>query len=153
MQNYPNAIDIQSYLPHRAPMLMVDFILELSAQEVKTVLEIKKDNIFVQENLFSEIGLVENAAQTCSSIVGQSFFLDDNQRVKTDVEVIGFISGIKNLKVFDLAKVGDVIHTNSVLVSRFDTDGYSICTMSSSIFIEEKLIFEAEMNLFIQEKK
>jgi 3-hydroxyacyl-[acyl-carrier-protein] dehydratase len=151
MQQYTNTIAIQNYLPHRAPMLMVDFIFELSHQEVKTVLEIKKDNIFVENDVFAEIGLVENAAQTCSAIVGQSFFLDENQEVKLDVKVIGFISGIKKVKVHDLAKVGDVIQTNSVLVSRFDTDGYSICTMSSETYIEDKLIFEAEMNLFIQE--
>ena len=151
MQHYTNTIAIQDYLPHRTPMLMVDFILELSHQEVKTVLEIKKDNIFVENNIFAEIGLVENAAQTCSAIVGQSFFLDENQEVKNDVKVIGFISGIKKVKVHDLAKVGDVIQTNSFLVSRFDSDGYCICAMSSETYIEDKLIFEAEMNLFIQE--
>lgn len=151
MQQYTNTIAIQDYLPHRAPMLMVDFIFELSHQEVKTVLEIKTDNIFVENGVFAEIGLVENAAQTCSAIVGQSFFLDENQEVKEGVKVIGFISGIKKVKVHDLAKVGDVIQTNSVLVSRFDTDSYSICTMSSETYIEDKLIFEAEMNLFIQE--
>lgn len=151
MQDYNNKIAIQDYLPHRAPMLMVDFIFELSHQEVKTVLEIKKDNIFVENDGFAEIGLVENAAQTCSAIVGQSFFLDENQEVKNDVKVIGFISGIKKVKVHDLAKVGDVIQTNSVLVSRFDTDGYCICTMSSETYVGDKLIFEAEMNLFIQE--
>ncbi|RAR71522.1 ABC transporter permease [Flavobacterium aciduliphilum] len=151
MQHNTNTISIQDYLPHRAPMLMVDLILELSHQEVKTILDIKKDNVFVENDVFAEIGLVENAAQTCSAIVGQSFFLDDNQEIKQDIKVIGFISGIKKVKVYDLAKVGDVIQTNSVLVSRFDNDSYSICTMSTETYVEDKLIFEAEMNLFIQE--
>ena len=151
MKQYINTIAIQDYLPHRAPMLMVDLILELSNQKVKTVLEVRKDNIFVENNVFAEIGLVENAAQTCSSIVGQSFFLDENQKVKEGVKVIGFISGIKKVKIYNLAKVGDEILTNSVLVSRFDSDGYSICTMSTETYVDNKLIFEAEMNLFIQE--
>lgn len=151
MQQYNNTIAIQDYLPHRAPMLMVDLILELSNQEVKTILEIKEDNIFVENNVFAEIGLVENAAQTCSAIVGQSFFLDENQKVKEGVKVIGFISGMKKVKVYDLAKVGDVLHTNSTLISRFDSEGYCICTMNSESFVGDKLIFEAEMNLFIQE--
>ena len=151
MQQFNNTIAIQDYLPHRAPMLMVDLILELSHQEVKTILEVKKENIFVSNTIFAEIGLVENAAQTCSAIVGQSFFLDENQEIKPDVKLIGFISGIKKVIVHDLAKVGDVIQTNSVLVSRFDADGYCICTMSSESYVKDKLIFEAEMNLFIQE--
>lgn len=153
MEKYENIIDIKNFLPHRAPMLMVDFIYELTDTNVKTVFEIKNDNLFVENNVFAEVGLVENAAQTCSAIVGQSFFLDENQDVKEGVEVIGFISGIKKAKVYSLPKLGDAIKTNAVLASRFDADGYSICTMSCLTYNNEVLIFEAEINLFIQEKK
>nr|WP_294935007.1 ABC transporter permease [uncultured Flavobacterium sp.] len=153
MEQYENTIDIKHYLPHRKPMLMVDWILELNTQEVKTVFEIKQENLFVANNVLAEVGLIENAAQTCSSIVGQSFFLDENQEVKEDVEVIGFISGIKKVKVLDLPKVGSTIDTHAILNSRFDTDDYSICTMLCSTFCNEVLLFEAEINLFIQEKR
>ena len=151
MKQYKNTIAIQDFLPHRAPMLMVDVILELSHTSVKTILEIKEDNIFVENDVFSEIGLIENAAQTCSSIVGQSFFLDENNEVKKGVKVIGFISGIKRIVVHGFAKVGDEIFTNSNLISRFDSDGYIICTMNTTTHLGDKLLFEAEMNLFIQE--
>jgi len=153
MQQYENTIDIKHYLPHRAPMLMVDLILELNNQEVKTVFEIKPENLFVENGLFAEVGLIENAAQTCSAIVGQSFFLDENQEVKEDIEVIGFISGIKKVKVLALPQVGTTINTDAILNSRFDTDDYSICTMLCTTFCNEELLFEAEINLFIQEKR
>jgi 3-hydroxyacyl-[acyl-carrier-protein] dehydratase len=153
MTQYNNTIDIKHYLPHREPMLMVDFIYELSNQSVKTVFEIKEGNLFVENGVFAEIGLIENAAQTCSSIVGQSFFLDDNHELKEGVEVIGFISGIKKIKVLGLPKLGETINTSATLASRFDADGYSICTMLCEIHKNEKLLFEAEINLFIQEKK
>jgi 3-hydroxyacyl-[acyl-carrier-protein] dehydratase len=152
MEQPENIIEIQNYLPHRAPMLMVDVIHELSDHAVKTVLEIKAENIFVENKLFAEIGLVENAAQTCSAIVAKSYYVDENNVEKGDVNVIGFISGVKKLKVYDLAKIGDVIQTQAILVSRFDADGYSICTMSCSTFNDENLIFEAEINLFLQEQ-
>lgn len=151
MKQFQNTIDIKNFLPHRAPMLMVDFIFELSEQNVKTVFEIKEDNLFVENNTFAEIGLIENAAQTCSSIVGQSFFLDENYALKENVEVIGFISGIKKAKIYGLAKVGETIQTSAVLSSRFDGEGYCICTMDCKITNDEKLIFEAEINLFIKE--
>lgn len=153
MEQYENTIDIKHYLPHRKPMLMVDWILELNTQEVKTVFEITSENLFVADNVLAEVGLIENAAQTCSAIVGQSFFLDENQEVKEDVEVIGFISGIKKVKVLNLPKIGETIHTHAVLSSRFDTDDYSICTMLCSTSCHDALLFEAEINLFIQEKR
>ena len=153
MQSAENNIEIQNYLPHRKPMLMVDWILEINNEEVKTVFEIKPDNVFVENNFFAEVGLIENAAQTCSSIVGQSFFLEGDYEERSDVEVIGFISGIKRVTVFELPQVGSSIYTNAVLSSRFDTDDYIVCTMTCTTFCEEKKLFEAEINLFIQEKR
>ena len=151
MNNTEEIIQIQNFLPHRAPMLMVDYILNLSDTTVKTVFEIKTDNIFVAEGVFAEAGMVENAAQTCSAIVGQTFFVDENQQVKEDVKVIGFISGIKKVTLFDLPKVGETIVTESVLKSRFDSDNYCICTMECKTFVADKLLLDAELNLFIQE--
>lgn len=148
-----NNIAIQNFLPHRKPMLMVDVILELTKEKVLTVFEINNDNVFVHNGFFQEVGLIENAAQTCSAIVGQSFFLDQNEQVKENVEVIGFISGIKKISIYQLPNVGQTIKTISSLSSRFDTEDYTICTMVCETFRENILLFEAEINLFIQEQK
>lgn len=150
MQPLENLIEIQNYLPHRAPMLMVDHIVEFNENEVITVFEIKNDNLFVQNSFFSEIGLIENAAQTCSSIVAKSYFVDDNHNEKEDVSVVGFISGIKKLQVHSLPHVGNTIQTKASLISRFDADEYKICSMKCTTYFENELLFEAELNLFIQ---
>lgn len=145
------SIDIKDYLPHKAPMLMVDEYVDIDNQHVETIFEIKKDNIFVQNNIFLEAGLIENAAQTCSSIVGQSYFIDENNQEIKDVVVIGFISTIKSIKIHNLPKVGDTLTTKAVLLSKFMTDDYSLCTLSCQTFHKEKLLLEGEINLFLQE--
>lgn len=148
-----SVIHINDFLPHRAPMLMVDFLTEINATSVTSVFKIKEDNVFVENNYFSEVGLIENAAQTCSSIVGQTFFFTSDNEVREDVKLVGFISGIKKATVSMLPKVNQTIKTSATLVSRFDSDQYSICTMKCETFQEEKLLLEAEINLFIQEVK
>lgn len=145
------SIDIKDYLPHQEPMLMVDEYVDIDNQHVETIFEIKKDNIFVQNNIFLEAGLIENAAQTCSSIVGQSYFIDENNQEIKDVVVIGFISTIKSIKIHNLPKVGDVLTTKAVLLSKFITDDYSLCTLSCQTFNKDKLLLEGEINLFLQE--
>jgi predicted hotdog family 3-hydroxylacyl-ACP dehydratase len=145
------AIDIKNYLPHQAPMLMVDKFICIDSQYVETIFEIKNDNIFVQNNIFLEAGLIENAAQTCSSIVAQSYFIDENNQEIKDVVVIGFISTIKSIKIHNLPKVGDSLTTKAVLLSKFITDDYSLCTLSCETFNEDKLLLEGEINLFLQE--
>lgn len=148
-----NPIDIKKYLPHRSPMLMVDLILEMDDEKVKTVFEIKKDNIFLYNDLFTESGLIENMAQTCSSIVAKDYFIDENNNDRTGVNVIGFISGIKTLKIYSLPRVGTNIKTNATLVSKFITDSYSLCTINCKTFCAEEMLLEGEITLFIQESK
>lgn len=147
------SVNINDFLPHRAPMLMVDVLEEITATSVISVFKIKEDNVFVENNYFSEVGLIENAAQTCSSIVGQTFFITEENEIKEDVKLVGFISGIKKASVFMLPKVNDTIKTTATLISRFDTDDYSICTMKCVTSQNENLLLEAEINLFIQEVK
>jgi 3-hydroxymyristoyl/3-hydroxydecanoyl-(acyl carrier protein) dehydratase len=143
-------VDIQNYLPHRTPMLMVDLILEIDANFVETIFLIKEDNIFVDNHVFIEAGLIENTAQTCSSIVGKKYFFDEDGTENENVNVIGFISALKNLKIHSLPKVGDTITTKAALVSKFVGDDYTLCTMSCESLLEDKILLECEINLFIQ---
>jgi 3-hydroxymyristoyl/3-hydroxydecanoyl-(acyl carrier protein) dehydratase len=144
------AVDIQNYLPHRAPLLMVDLILNIEANFVETVFLIKEDNIFVDNDFFIEAGLIENTAQTCSAIVGKKYFFNENGTENEDINIIGFISAIKNLKIHELPKAYDTIITRANLVSKFDGGDYTLCTMSCESFLGEKILLECEINLFIQ---
>ena len=145
-------LDFSKFLPHRPPFLMVDKVLSISDDHVSTSFEIKPDNVFVENNLFNEVGLVECAAQSCSSIVGKSYF-DDDDLEGTGTKLIGFISTIKKVNLYDCAKVGSTIIADAQLVSRFDADDYTICTLSCKITDDEKELLSCEMNLFIREVK
>ncbi|CAM2771669.1 ABC transporter permease [Chryseobacterium flavum] len=138
-------INIHNFLPHREPMLMADYILELTKEKVVTSFEIKEDNIFVHHNEFVEAGLIENLAQTCSSILGQSFFENPDANTK----VIGFITNIKKIEVFELPKTGNTIISKASLVSQFE----NICHIFCETFRDDVLLIRAEISLFIQELK
>ncbi len=146
-------IDIRLFLPHREPMLMVDKLTHINENEVSTIFEIKVNTLFVQDGKLNEFGLIENAAQTCSGIVAKSYFFDENNQEKQNVKVIGFISGIKELNVYDFPSIGATIKCVSNLISQFNSVDYSICTMKCSTFQGDKLFFDAVINLFIQQEK
>lgn len=136
-------INIQEYLPHREPLLMVDGIIEMCKEKVITRFSIQADNIFLLNNQLQESGLIENMAQTCASIVGQSFFDDQSN----DTKVIGFITSIKKVNIFSLPHLGQEIITKAKLVSQYE----NICNVSCETFCEDELLGTAEINLFIQE--
>ncbi|WP_294232410.1 ABC transporter permease [uncultured Chryseobacterium sp.] len=138
-----NIINIHNFLPHREPMLMTDYILELTKEKVITSFTIKEDNIFVDKGVFVEAGLIENSAQTCSSILGQSFF----ENPEADTKVIGFITNIKKIEIFSLPKAGSTIISKASLISQFE----NICHIFCETFLEDELLIRCEINLFIQE--
>lgn len=146
------AINIEHFLPHRAPFLMVHKLLDLTDEYVETSFTIKEDCIFCYHGELNEFGLIENAAQTCSSIVGKSYF-DKNDLEGKGTKLIGFISGVKKVEVFRNPKVGQTICSKAYLNSRFDSDGYSICTLNCDIFESDQKLLACELNLFIQEFK
>lgn len=145
-------IEIQNYLPHRSPMLMVDIITEINQKNVTTNFEVKGDNLFVVDGALTESGLIENAAQTCSAIVGQNFFFDENQEEREDVDVIGFISSIKKITVFKLPKVGQIIQTEGTLISKMDGEDFAICVIAVNSYADQEKLLEAELNLFLQKQ-
>lgn len=150
--NKYQSLDISKFLPHRAPFLMVDNLLSIDDEHVTTSFKIKKDCIFINEEVFNEIGLVENAAQTCSSIVGKSYFEEDDLEGIGNT-LIGFISSIKKVVIYSCPVIEQTIITTAKLKSRFDSNGYSICILDCSTSTENKELLSCEINLFIQEVK
>ncbi|ADQ17219.1 flexirubin biosynthesis protein [Leadbetterella byssophila] len=137
-------IDIHQFLPHTAPMLAIDAITQIDDAEVICVYEVPKDSVFVENSSFLEAGLVENAAQSASCIVAQSYSLEGKS-------VIGFISSIRSVHIYELPKVGDLLRTEARLISRYDAENYSTCRVECKTFRGDLLLLEGEINLFIQE--
>ncbi len=131
-------------------MLMAAFMPYLDQESSQTHFKIDDSCIFVQNGLLSETGLIENAAQTCATIVGQSFY-DPNDTEGTSSNVVGYISAIKKIEILRLPKVGDTIVTNGKLLSRYDNEAFSSCTIASTTFIKEELIVACTLNFLIHE--
>ena len=150
MNNF-QSLDITKFLPHRPPFLMVDNVISIDDEHVTTSFKIKEDCIFIDEDMqFNEVGLIENAAQTCSSIVGKSYFEEDDLEGE-GTKLIGFISAIKKVTILACPVIGETIISKANLKSRFDTDHYSLCTLECTIATSNKELLSCEMNLFIQE--
>lgn len=141
-------IEIRNFLPHRDPMLMVDLIIAIDDQSVETTFVVTEKCIFVENGYFSESGLIENAAQTCSAIVAQNYFVEG----ATPVQLVGFIGAIKKLSIKELPLVNQTLISKAKLISKMDTEDFVLCLIECTIFAEEKVLLETEMNLFIKEQ-
>lgn len=143
-------IAIQQFLPHRQPMLFVDTIILIETNYVEAIYTIKSGQLFLQNDYFSEIGLIENMAQVCSSIIGQKYFIDDDLQ-KGDL--IGYISTIKTCTIYNLPKINQTILTKAKLLEVFDYEDYAISTMETQVLIDDKVYATATLNLLLQNHK
>ena len=143
-------IDISNFLPHRDPMLMVTSVLEIDGNEITTQFKITEDCVFLKNGRLSEVGLIENAAQAASGVVGQTFFDKEDTEGKGN-KLVGYISAIRKVEIFQLPEVGNTIITKSKLISRVDTGEMTMCSLASETFIGEKLIVSSTMNFLIHE--
>jgi len=144
-------INIKNFLPHREPMLMATVTPYLDEDSVVTHFEIKKDCIFLNSTgRLSESGLIENAAQASTAIVGQSYF-DDDDLEGAGNSIVGYISAIKKAEIHELPKINEILVTKAHLISRYDTGSMTICTVTSSTFRNDDLIVDCTFNFLIHE--
>lgn len=131
-------------------MLMVTRLVHIDDASVHTQFNVTEDCVFVKNEILSETGLIENAAQTCSAIVGQSYFDKDDLQGEGN-NLVGYISAIKKVEIFGLPKQGEVIVTKASLISRFDTGAITICSIECSTFNNDELIVACTLNFLIHE--
>jgi len=120
----------------------------LDATSVETDFDIAPDCIFLQGGVLTETGLIENAAQSCAAIVAQSY-VHRNENDEVVGRAIGFISAIKKIEILDLPKVNERILTKGTLLSRYDDDNFSLCTMETATFRNGELIVACTFNFLI----
>ena len=128
---------IESFLPQRAPFIMVDNLIEATSNTFETDFEVLPGNIFLEEGVLREFALIENIAQ--SSAVGLGFLNMSSHKIQID----GFIGGISKLKVHDLPKVNDKIYTVVTRIHQLD----NMYLLRGENFVNGKKLVECEVKL------
>jgi 3-hydroxyacyl-[acyl-carrier-protein] dehydratase len=126
-------------IPQKPPMVMVDRLVEIVDQTTVTSFMIREDNVFCKNGQFREPGLIENMAQSAAAGVGT------RPGIAGAPAPIGFIGGIRNLKIDGFPKVGQEIVTRiSVLHEIFDAT-----IVQGEVFLCEQLIASCELKIFL----
>jgi len=118
---------------------MVDRLVEIVGKMTVTSFLIREDNIFCEQGYFREPGLIENMAQTAAAGVGAK------PGTAPGKAPLGFIGGIRNLKIIGFPQVGQEIITRiTVLHEVFDAT-----IVQGEIFLENRLIAGCELKIFL----
>jgi len=145
--------EIEELIPHRKPILCVDKVISVDGLTAETRYKIDESCIFFSDGFFSEMGLLENAAQT--SFVFLKFFFADTQDDLWGAgkDSVGFISHITELKTCFLPESADELFTVTSTELVFDTENLKICNVKAEISVRSEIAFTTEMKMILQTRE
>lgn len=104
---------VENLIPQKFPFVMVDRMFSYSETGLVSGLKIQDSNIFLEENIFLEAGLIEHMAQSVALHTGYQFFL------KNETAPTGYIGSIKDIQIKKLPQINDVIQSNVTILQEF----------------------------------
>ncbi|KAF2511265.1 hypothetical protein [Flavobacterium foetidum] len=104
---------VEDLLPQKFPFVMVDTMHSYSEISLISGLTIQSDNIFVNNNIFLEAGLIEHMAQSVALHTGYQFSL------KNEASPTGYIGSIKEITITKLPKLNDSIQSEVTILQEF----------------------------------
>ncbi|WP_460486128.1 hypothetical protein [Capnocytophaga sp. HP1101] len=127
--------NILSLIPQRAPIVMVDALWEYTPTTGVAGLTITPENLFVQQGVFLESGLVEHIAQSIALHKGYYYYLNGKPAP------MGYIGAIKNIEIYALPQVGEMLKTHITILQEF----MDVTLVKMQTYSGDTLIAQGEM--------
>lgn len=108
-------------IPQRKPIVMVDTFFCADAESAETGLHVQMGNIFCEEGVLREPGMIEHVAQSAAAFAG---YLPYTQG---ESPKLGFIGEIKKFKISRLPKVGEFPAYHSSCIGRSGRGYFDRC--------------------------
>ena len=135
--------NIISFIPQRAPFVMVDEIIYSDDTTTRSKLLVREDNIFVVSGVLKEPGMVESIAQTVAAREGYISKLE-NKPVR-----LGYIGAISKLVISGFPRVNEDMITEIRIEKQF----FNVILITGKIYCNEIIIAQCEMKIFITSPK
>jgi predicted hotdog family 3-hydroxylacyl-ACP dehydratase len=135
--------DIETLIPQRPPFVMIDQLISVGDTTTTTGFCVKTGNIFLENGLFKEPGLVENIAQTAAARAGYV------SKTENKPVLVGYIGAVNNLQVFFLPKTGDELITEITIENQI----FDVTLISGKITTNGQLVAQCKMKIFINQLK
>ena len=132
--------EVLKLIPQRPPIVMVDKLISAADGRTVSGFTILADNIFVENGIMQEPGMVENVAQSAALGVGYMC------SIKNEKVPLGFIGAVKNLKIYGLPAVGEELKTEI----QVDYEVFEATLITGKVYCADKLLAQCEMKIFLK---
>jgi len=143
---------IEELIPHRPPMVLVYRVVRVDGLDTETAFLVRPDCLFVTDGVLSEMGMLENLAQTSFVFLNYFFIKPDEVLWDKEKDNLGVISTILDLHVEALPNVGQELHTHTQTELVFTSDFLKICNIRGTVSVDGEVALQATMKMLLQTK-
>lgn len=137
--------DITKLIPQRAPILMVDRLIDVTDDSATTCLTVRPELYLVdEENLLTESGVIEHIAQSASAFAGYKALVQG-----VGSPPMGYIGEVKKFHCFRCPRTGEVLHT--VVTMEATVEGVTM--LMGETRIQEEVVAVTRMKIFIHDNR
>jgi predicted hotdog family 3-hydroxylacyl-ACP dehydratase len=129
--------EVLKYIPQRPPIVMVDKFFGVQENMSASGLLVKEDNIFCEDGVLQECGIIEHIAQSAAMRIGY-IHISNGTKVP-----IGFIGSINRLMIDRLPSVGDDLYTEVEV----EMEVFDITLLSAKVMLCDRVIAECQMKV------
>ena len=131
--------NILALIPQRAPIVMVDEFVGIENSVSRTRFAVYNENIFVDDGILSECGLIEHIAQSAAARVGY-IFTTNNKPIP-----LGYIGSGNDFKLVENPKVGQTIETSIEVIQEV----FGITLIAAKCTVEGREAASCKMKIFL----
>jgi len=136
---------VSALIPQKPPIEMVDKLWFNDDTRTVSGFTIQPENIFCENGLFREPGIIENIAQTAALRVGYivSQLQQSGEKINPPV---GYIGAIKRLNIYQLPKAGDELKTEVVIQQIV----FDVTLITGKTTLNGQPVADCEMKIFLK---
>lgn len=133
---------VLDYIPQRHPIVMVDSFYGTVNALSESGLMVSADNIFVENGLLTEGGLIEHVAQTGALRIGYEHIS------RGESVPLGFLGSVSDLIISRLPSVSTVLRTRLIV----ENEVFGITLFYAEVKENDDLIMSCRMKVAIEKK-
>lgn len=141
MESIISTEKVKELLPQKEPFVMVDHLLKYSKETITTGFPINTNNLFIEDGVFNESGMIENIAQSVALHTSYDYYLQQEEAP------VGYIGTINNIQLFKRPKPNDYLITKIKILQEF----MGITLVEGEVICNDEVLLKGKMKTFIAE--
>lgn len=125
-------------IPQKPPMVMIDRVVRAVEGVTETTFLVRENNVFCDNGIFTEAGLIENLAQTAAAGAGCKPGIEGKE------PPVGYIGGARNLRIFDYPEAEQELFTRVTVEHKV----FDATVVFGESYLQGRLIATCRLNIF-----